>query len=231
MKKKTTRKIRKNKRATTQRRKNRSYKRMRGGLTFTSEMISELTPNSGDNLASVLFRKLRNLCYEPNTKLEDSKNVLAVAKQTVEDAVNANPAKKQILVDNFAELFKINIANVRTLTIPDSNRTLDLNQQNALDELCKLYNKIYSLSARCLPNLISSMLDGNTFREGFEYILTGKIFIKKLPLISMPLDEVDVSIATLTLILSPNFLGIIIPCLLEQHNSHDQSVIAPEPVH
>lgn len=33
MKKKTTRKIRRNKRATTQRRKNRSYKRMKGGVS------------------------------------------------------------------------------------------------------------------------------------------------------------------------------------------------------
>lgn len=177
MKKKTTRKIRKNKRVTTQRRKNRSYKRMRGGVyNLTSKMRTDLTPNSGE-LARLLSENLHNLCYKPNTYLESSKNVLALAKQTVVDAANANTAKKQILYDNFAELFNINITNVTTLTIPNSNRTLNTHEQKALDELCHLYDKIYSLSARCSPMFISSMLDGKTFREGFEYILTGKIFI------------------------------------------------------
>ena len=47
MKKKTTRKIRRNKRATTQRRKNRSYKRMKGGAKWFQDKkkIVELLTN------------------------------------------------------------------------------------------------------------------------------------------------------------------------------------------
>lgn len=62
MKKKTTRKIRKNKRATTQRRKNRSYKRMRGGVKwFQEKKIVKLLTNLIINLSV----DIRKLCQQP----------------------------------------------------------------------------------------------------------------------------------------------------------------------
>jgi hypothetical protein len=217
MKKKGTRKIRKNKR-TTQRRKNRSYKRMRGGvLTFTSNMKRDLTPNTDPdnrNLASRLTDNLRHLCYEDKTGAQN--NNLTIARQVVTRAgSNLTDDKKQILNESFAALFEIDIDNLRQLIIPSTNITLDTYQEKALNELCKLYDLIYRLNTLCLSESRLDMLDGKKFRERFEYIITGKIFIKKTPVISMSLDKVDSSLRELNLILFPNFLNQIIKCLLK----------------
>ena len=62
MKKKTTRKIRRNKRATMQRRKNRSYKRMRGGAWGDKSKIVKLLTNLIIN--NLTEDSIRTLCQQ-----------------------------------------------------------------------------------------------------------------------------------------------------------------------
>jgi hypothetical protein len=180
-------------------------------------MKKDLTPNTdpdNSNLASRLTDNLRNLCYEDKTGVQ--KNNLTIARQVVTRAGSKlTDDKKQILNESFAVLFAIDIDNLRKLIIPSLNITLNIDQEKALNDLCKLYDLIYRLNTLCLSESRLDMLDGTKFREGFEYIITGKIFITKSPVISMSLDKVGSSLRELNLILFPHFLKQIIECLLK----------------
>ena len=217
IKRKGTRKIRKNRR--THRKNNRSYKRMRGGLTLTSKVIKDLTPNRDNhNLAFMLTEDLNHLCFQDETG--EQKNKLTIAKQIVTNAVSkATDDEKQFLNESFAALFGIDIANLRNLIIPSSTITLNTDQQKALNELCELYDLIYRLNTQCLSEYKRNMLNVTNFRKELEYILTGQIFSTTTPLTSSrTLDEVNSSLKHLNDILFHYFLNQIIMCLLKQHS-------------
>ena len=217
IKRKGTRKIRKNRR--THRKNNRSYKRMKGGLTLTSKVRKDLTPNPDNrNLAFRLTDNLKHLCFQDET--EPQKNNLAIAKQIVTNAVSrATNDKKQFLNESFAALFGIDIANLRNLIIPSSTITLNTDQHKALIELCNLYDLIYRLNTQCLSESKRNMLNGTNFRKELEYILTGQIFSRTNLLTSSgDLDEVNSSLRELNLILFPQFFNQIIMCLLKPHS-------------
>ena len=109
MKKKTTRKIRRNKRATTQRRKNRSYKRMRGGwgLVDKKKKIVELLRNLLMN--NYTEEDISNIC-DPQS-LPTAENPLPTVKQSLlspagQPLKNATQLNKP-LIRNYRALFEL----------------------------------------------------------------------------------------------------------------------------
>lgn len=125
MKKKGTRKVRKNKR-TTQRRKNRSYKRMRGGLYIfkskglfdrklipqnVKEMIEKYTNNGRDQLDSYYAKFLRHkdktddiiTTFWENNANEIKDNIKTVTKNTEEDDLTSLPISTTRHVKNIID--------------------------------------------------------------------------------------------------------------------------------
>ena len=102
MKKKTTRKIRKNKR-TTQRRNNRSYKRMRGGMLLEKNLITKLLTNLIIN--NTAEETIRQLCY-PQSLLTTDPPLLPTVDQPL------LPTVKQSLLLKNAEQVNQRLINI-----------------------------------------------------------------------------------------------------------------------
>ena len=176
MKKKTTRKIRRNKRATTQRRKNRSYKRMRGGTIMLRKTLREqLNPNTHGSLGALLEGNFNNLYralepYERNRFQPASPDVLSDIYMYGRPNMDAFQNVKIWLDDNKRQ---------DKSHMPTEERDMR-HVKDFIDNLMVIYKFSMKYGERRRITSDTFLVNEDEFRTMLTNVLTGKIYEKKI---------------------------------------------------
>ncbi len=206
MKKKTTRKNRKIKRI-TQRRKNRSYKRMRGGgskyvRTIDAQKMLEFDFDDGvsnPNIGTIIGKCLKSI--------RDLKQFTSMYDYLIRDPNLSNIDPQEVFQLNlplFTKFYKEKICDNFKKMVKNLNKTKLTDIRNKINNL---FPESEFKSEKDLETFeASSILSQDDFSEYLQYFIERKIEIKKLPFIDiLPFRRLALSLLFLEGVIYTNY--------------------------